>query len=243
MNEFNILIICITLLIIVFFIYLLFKDKKAGGEIEFDTKKGKVKLKKIINSNAEKEKSINELKNNSYEDDRISQLKIYKEFVIILNVAQNSIIKDISIFLRHNNITDMDISQYNVYIQNKIILISSTYNNEFAKSKNPFINIITIENLLGKLRPIIRQNIKDFFNSVYDTHKVLNDKRLDYIKQIRKDTDDKGNLLSELYKLMYKDLNDCLDKDTATLYLMMNEIDSVLISLFHDLLLEYIKDN
>lgn len=242
MNEFNILIICITLLIIVFFIYLLFKDKKAGGEIEFDTKKGKVKLKKIINSNLQKEKSIEEVKAVEVED-RISQLKIYKEFVIILNIAQNSVIKDISIFLRHNNITDMDISQYNQYIQNKISIISASYNNEFGKSKNPFINIITLENLLGTLRPLVRQNIKDFFNTVYDTHKGLNDKRIEYIRRIKEETDDKGTLLSELYKLMYKDLNDCLDKDTTNLYLLMNEIDSILISLFHELLLEYIKDS
>lgn len=219
---------------------MLFKDKKAGGEISFDTKTGKLQLKKILNNNQNKEKSIEEYKEIENSDSYIKEFKIYKEFTILINLAQNLIIKDLSIFLRHNNITDMDMSAYSQYIQNKIALIASIYNNQFQSSKNSFINTLTVVNLLGNLRPIVRQNIKDFFNNVYNTHKNLNDKRIEYIKRIKEKTDDSGQLLAELYSLMYKDLNECLDRDTQDLYLLVNEIDSVLIGLFHDLIVEYI---
>lgn len=219
---------------------MLFKDKKAGGEISFDTKTGKLQLKKILN-NEHKNKTIEEYKEIENSDSYIKEFKIYKEFTILINLAQNLIIKDLSIFLRHNNITDMDNTAYSQYIQNKITLIASIYNNQFQSSKNSFINTITVENLLGNLRAIIRQNIKDFFNNVYSTHKKLNDKRIEYIRKIKEETNDSGKLLAELYSLMYKDLNECLDKDTQDLYILVNEIDSVLIGLFHDLIVEYIR--
>ena len=224
---------------------MLFKDK-AGGQVEWDTKTGKIKLKK----SAEKviERQQNEIDNivDYYREYKpkisVKRLDAYKSFCIAIAFSTISIYKDVSRFMRHNNITDIHIADYDNYIQKKIDFISLTYNNNFKNSGNEILKNISVKDILGAYSTLARQMIKDFFKTCYQTHLQLNERRQENVKKMNEQTDNPAERLNLLYSLMLNQMNEALDKDEEVLYNLILEINNVLIGLWHDILLEYIDE-
>lgn len=241
--ELTVIVICVTAVIITFFVYMLFKDK-ADGQVEWDTKTGKLKLtksvQKVLHDKQEEVDNIVDYYKQYKSKSNIEQLNAYKDFCFAIAYSTISIYKEILKFLRNNNITEMGISKYNEYILEKIKFVSATYDEHFRQSKNELVKNISIRDILGSYRTIARQMIKDFFKQVYDNHAHLNNKRKDYILKINEQTENPAERLSMLYSLMFKDMNEALDNDEAGLYSLILEINNVLIGLWHDILLEYI---
>ena len=224
---------------------MLFKDK-AGGQVEWDTKTGKIKLKK----SAEKviERQQNEIDNivDYYREYKpkfsVKRLDTYKSFCIAIAFSTITIYKDVSRFLRHNNITDMNISEYDNYILKKIEFVSSTYNDNFKNSGNEILKNIKVKDILGAYSTLARQMIKDFFKTCYQTHLQLNERRQENVKKMNEQTDNPAERLNMLYSLMLNQMNEALDRDEEALYNLILEINNVLIGLWHDILLEYIDE-
>lgn len=241
----ELLIICATAIIITLFIYLLFKDKNDGA-VEWDTKTGKLTLKKsskkVVDSRQREIDDIVDYYNNFKPNKNIEKIESYKEFCFSIVSSTILIYKDILKFLRRNNITDMNKTEFSKYATEKISFASDTYNAYFKKSKNELVKIQTVQDILGAYKTVCKQMAKDFFNTVYDNHYNLNKKRKEYILEINEKTDNQAEKLSLLYSLMFKDLNECLDNDEALLYNLILEINNVLIGLWHDVLLDYINE-
>lgn len=224
---------------------MLFKDK-AGGQIEWNTKTGEVRLKKkaqeVINQKQHEIDNIVDYYREYKPKLSVKRLDAYKSFCIAIAFSTITIYKDISRFLRHNNITDMTIVKYDSYILEKINWVVETYNTNFKNSGNEILKGITIKDILGAYSTLARQMIKDFFKMAYQTHLNLNERRQENVKKMNEQTDHPAERLNLLYSLMLNQMNEALDNDEESLYNLILEINNVLIGLWHDILLEYIEE-
>lgn len=224
---------------------MLFKDK-SDGQIEWNTKTGEVRLKKkaqeVINQKQHEIDNIVDYYREYKPKLSIKRLDAYKSFCIAIAFSTITIYKDVSRFLRHNNITDMSIAKYDSYILKKINWFSETYNTNFKKSGSKILEGITVKDILGAYSTLARQMIKDFFKTAYQTHLQLNERRQENVKKMNEQTDNPAERLNLLYSLMLNQMNEALDNDEENLYNLILEINNVLIGLWHDILIEYIDE-
>ena len=241
--ELSIIVICGTVIIVTLFVFMLFKDK-SGGEVEWDATTGKLKLKKAsskVHSKVDNYEELSETYKNKKVDDYIEKLKVYKDMGITILSAAVEVRANLYKFLRENNITAMGFAEYEVYTREKIALIFSTYDSFIKKAKNPIINNLSIDFLLDTYKSIIKSNLSQAFNKVYKNHQELNEKRKEFIKLLTSKTEDRAELYNLLFSQVYKDINAGLDIDESLFNEILLDLNNILIGLWHDYLLEYIK--
>lgn len=241
--ELSIIVICGTVIIVTLFVFMLFKDK-AGGEVEWDATTGKLKLKKAsskVHSKVENYEQLTETYKNKQTEDCIDKLKAYKDMGLCILSAAVEVRANLYKFLRENNITAMGFQQYEIYTREKISFIFTTYNNFIKNNKNPIIANLSVDFLLDTYKSVIKSNLSQAFNKVYKNHQELNEKRIDFIKLLTNQTEDKAELYNLLFSQVYKDINVALDMDENLFNEILLDLNNILIGLWHDYLLEYIK--
>lgn len=245
--EISIIVICMTAIIITFFVYLLFKDKNARGKIEYDTKTGKLLMQKLsqnvetanINANSEMIEKYKNFKPNEC----VKKLEIYKDFSKIISDCTLIIYSDIISWIFKNGITSMSDNDYNNYVKEKIKYFRKTYNGGFESSENEFLKNLNLKNILGMYAIILTNDIKQFYNNIYDSHKDFIEEKQKSIKQIKEQADNdvelKLNMLTESVNNYY---NQMMYSDSQLLKDCLENFNNVLLGTFHDKLVDFLKE-
>lgn len=238
--EVSLIIVCATAIIITVFIFILLKTK-SGGELEWDAKNGKLKLKKAANNVEYNLKTVEEIA--QFNKDRvvnpeIDSMQAYKDFIVAILYANTEIRVNIYKFLRENNITEMGELSYNIYAKGKVDYMFNKFNEAIINSKNTIVKSLTLDFLLSNYKIILKNHLLSVFQSVYNNHKELNLRRVDFIKSLTEETDNKVEIMSLLFSKVYKDINEALDMDENLLNEAIYDISNTLIGLWHDYLLE-----
>lgn len=199
--EINLIVICATLIIITFFIYMLFKDKTIGGSVVYDTKTGKLKLKK--EGGKENTPATNNINTNISKD----KLKTLKEFNVILIKGGTITVENIVLMIYRNNIKELSQTEYTKYVNDKINVIREYFNREFAKSSDELIRGTTYEKLVDNEYVYIRTLIRTFFSGVYEAHKLG---ELDEKKQFEQDLVSVLYLINEILEFLNNSFYDIL---------------------------------
>lgn len=199
--EINLIVICATLIIITFFIYMLFKDRTIGGSVVYDTKTGKLKLKK--EGGKENTPATNNINTNISKD----KLKTLKEFNIILIKGGTITVENIVLMIYRNNIKELSQTEYTKYVNDKINVIREYFNREFAKSSDELIRGTTYEKLVDNEYVYIRTLIRTFFSGVYEAHKFG---ELDEKKQFEQDLVSVLYLINEILEFLNNSFYDIL---------------------------------
>ena len=199
--EINLIVICATLIIITFFIYMLFKDKTIGGSVVYDTKTGKLKLKK--EGGKENTPATNNINTNISKD----KLKTLKEFNVILIKGGTITVENIVLMIYRNNIKELRQTEYTKYVNDKINVIREYFNREFAKSSDELIRGTTYEKLVDNEYVYIRTLIRTFFSGVYEAHKLG---ELDEKKQFEQDLVSVLYLINEILEFLNNSFYDIL---------------------------------
>lgn len=219
---------------------MLFKDK-SGGHIEYDTKTGKILLKRLTennkdtqNNNAEHiENKAKELKQFKRED-YITQLSIYKDFTFIINSATLKVFSDCILFLVKNKITQKSQLEYNSYATEKVKLFTSYYNESFKNSVNPALKKLDIKSILGYYNNISLSEFRTFYSNVYNNHLELDKKNKENLEMIKQKTETEELKLQLLQASILNSYNELIYSDTQLLRDALNNFNNILLGLFYD---------
>lgn len=243
--ELNLIVVCITLIIITFFVYMLFKDKR-GGHVEFDMKTGKVLLKTLKNDNDAKDKdepNEAEVENKKVfnKKDYITELKIYKDFTYIINNATLKVFSDCILFLVKNNITKKSQYEYNKYTTEKIKLFTHYYDESFDNSVNKYLRQVKIKDILGLYNHISLTEFKNFYNSVYHNHLELDKKNKENLEFLIAKEETEAVKLALLQASILNNYNEIIHSDTQLLHEALNNFNNILLNMFYDKLKSIIE--
>lgn len=219
---------------------MLFKDK-SGGHIEYDTKTGKILLKRLTennkntqNNNAEHiENKAKELKQFKRED-YITQLSVYKDFTFIINSATLKVFSDCILFLVKNKITQKSQLEYNSYATEKVKLFTSYYNESFKNSVNPALQKLDIKSILGFYNNISLSEFRTFYSNVYNNHLELDKKNKENLEMIKQKTETEELKLQLLQASILNSYNELIYSDTQLLRDALNNFNNILLGLFYD---------
>lgn len=226
---------------------MLFKDK-SGGHIEYDTKTGKILLKRLTennkntqNNNAEHiENKAKELKQFKRED-YITQLSVYKDFTFIINSATLKVFSDCILFLVKNKITQKSQLEYNSYATEKVKLFTSYYNESFKNSVNPALQKLDIKSILGFYNNISLSEFRTFYSNVYNNHLELDKKNKENLEMIKQKTETEELKLQLLQASILNSYNELIYSDTQLLRDALNNFNNILLGLFYDSLKDIIS--
>lgn len=255
--EVNVIVVCITLIIITFFAYMLFKDKKTSGSIEYDTKTGKLLMKKInndaqkINNNVDKSESDEVL----YKDfiDKREQLKaeknnvtpilaaldIYKEFCLILHKVDVVMIDDMTSFIIKNGILEQTEAEFNIVIKNKVKYYIEQLNNGFSHSSSECLKKMNVEILMGVYKKVVFFDAVRGLQSIFENHRIFADKKNAFLKDLNiSNTNDFVKKIMERLLEYEEGLVDLLHLDLSVSLMVIQDFSDTL----HGLFIEYIKE-
>lgn len=222
---------------------MLFKDKR-GGHVEFDMKTGKVLLKTLKNDNKDKEEpKADELKDKKVfnKNDFITKLKIYKDFIYIINNATLKIFSDCILFLVKNNITKKSQYEYNKYSAEKIKLFTNYYDESFKNSVNKYLRQINIKDILGIYNHISKTEFKNFYNNVYNNHLELDKKNKENLEYLITKEETEQVKLALLQSNIINNYNEIIHSDTQLLHEALNNFNNILLNMFYDKLKSIIE--
>lgn len=247
MEDLNVIIICSTVIVITFFIYMIF-NHKGGGHIEFDTKTGKLLLKTLNEDNNEDNKDKEDPKANDIKDkkvfnknDSITELKIYKDFTLIINDATLKIFSDCIFFLVKNNITKKSQYEYNKYFAEKIKLFTNYYDESLKNSVNKYLRQINIKYVLGIYNHISKTEFKNFYINVYNNHLELDKKNKENLEYLITKEGTEQVKLALLQASIINNYNEIIYNDTRLLREALDNFNNILLNLFYDRLKSIIE--
>lgn len=177
---------------------MLFKDKNIGGSVIYDTKTGKLKLKKE-GSNQSTESEDKKSVSSSNKSDCKCKLATLKEFNIILIKGEIITVENIVLMIHRNNIKELSQNDFNKYVNDNIEVIRGYFNKEFAKSTNEVIRNITFQMLIEEQYLYIRSIVRTFFSGLYEAHK---EGLLDENKQFEQDMVSTLYLINEILEYL-----------------------------------------
>lgn len=218
--DYNLLIKCLTLLLIVGAVVLIIFKAKWGG-LKLKTKYGDVEL------NKGKEDTKEDTKEEILPRIGYSYYTAEREIKKITNKLTNTIGLDVLDFAIENKLYNKTRKEMNNYIEEKTSLFRSYFDNEFAKS-DIFKNI-TIVKLLGDKEPWVKQIITEYYLRIYDNHCENYEKKIDWLHD---NAEKKLNLsimeeIEEISKelTMYdkKQIEKCLIDITKIIYASFDE--------------------
>lgn len=236
---------------------MLFKDKKASGSIEYDTKTGKLLMKKIADDNQRfnNDAEINEFSEalqKQYEgkreqlknekncvDEVLSSLDLYKEFCLILHKVNLLMIEDMTTFIIKNGILEQSDVQFNIYIKNKIKYYIELLNNGFSQAKNEYLRNMNAEILMGTYKKVIFFDAVQGLENIYENHKAFADKKDIFLKNV--DIVDVNEFIKKTMERLSeyeKGLVDLIHSDLAISLLVIQDFTDTL----HGLFIQYIKN-
>lgn len=236
MHDINVIVICSTLIVITFFVYMIFKHKR-GGHIEFDTKTGKLLLKTLNEDNKDKdEPNKAEIENKKVfnKKDYITELKIYKDFTYIINSATLKVFSDCIFFLVNNNITKKSRLEYDKYTTEKIKLFTNYYDDSFGNSVNKYLRQVDTRNILGIYNHISKTEFKNFYSNVYNNHLELDKKNKENLEYLIKKEETEAVKLALLQASIINNCNEIIYIDTQLLYEALNNFNNILLNMFYD---------
>lgn len=236
MRDIDIIVICSTIIIVNFFIYMIFRHKR-GGHVEFDTKTGKLLLKTLNEDNKDKEEpKADDIKDKKVfnKNDFITELKIYKDFIYIINNATLKIFSDCILFLVKNNITKKSQYEYNHYATEKIKLFTYYYDDSFKNSVNKYLRQVKIHDILGMYNHISKTEFKNFYNSVYNNHLELDKKNKENLEYLIAKEEKESVKLTLLQASIINNCNEIIHNDTQLLHEALNNFNNIVLNMFYD---------
>lgn len=259
MVDYNLIIICFTI-VVIGVPFLLVISKSKSFELKGDLHKKNLSLKTSESvrfddiNNIQIPKAIKNL--NPYDgnnilnhykgfvpSDEISRLEVYKEFTRIIREQNLFILCEIVLFLSKNNITSLKESQYNKYVEEKILYFCSMYDESFNKSCNSFINSMTIKNVLGVYYYIFVDILRNFYKTVLAEHKNGELDRNNYFKHIVELRNTNHSVsVKEIINTLYIMFCDSNYTDAKFLVKTVLEYNNLLVGIFHDKLKQAIKE-
>ena len=210
MSDFAIIVICISSIVIAYFVFNIIKsgrhaNMKANikdGTIEFgndkiSTEKNIDKQNKIVSNafespkelqtltNKNNDEIINYYNNNFKYDDKITSLTVYKEYSNIISQSTLEVQSRIISYIARNHILNKNKSEFESYLKEKRIEIIDIYNVALFNSSIESIKKLQLENICNFYYMIILDNIKDTYKSIYDNHKEQAIKRKEFLKNLK----------------------------------------------------------
>ena len=185
--DYNLLIKCVTILLIVAAVVLvIFKSKWKG--LKLKTKYGNVELDKdnsqatTANINTPKTSTVKQLY--GYEEE-----SLYRELKRIMGKINITISEVLVKFIFENNLHLKTYNEMKRYTDEKIAWFIDEYNKELSKSEP--LKQFTITQILGNDEPLVRNLIDRGYDRIYNNHKGAHENLLKILK------DNKNNNFSQ----------------------------------------------
>lgn len=249
--DYNIPIICLTIIIITTFIFILIKNSKSF-QLEGDLQKKKISVKandivnyselptinlktKINDIDSYNEEQIINYYKSFKPSNEVATLEVYKEYTRIVNECNLRILPEIALFLYKNNITHLKDNEYIKYVEEKISYFCSIYDDAFSKSFNNFIHSLKLKEVLGVYYYTFDYCIRNFYLLILAEHKSNESDRKNYFKELsdlkkNKQLINSKQVIETLYKMMY----DNIYKDNQLLMKIIIDYNNLLLGIFHD---------
>ena len=257
MSDFAIIVICISSIVIAYFVFNIIKsgrhaNMKANikdGTIEFgndkiSTEKNIDKQNKIVSNafespkelqtltNKNNDEIINYYNNNFKYDDKITSLTVYKEYSNIISQSTLEVQSRIVSYIARNHILNKNKSEFESYLKEKRIEIIDIYNVALFNSSIESIKKLQLENICNFYYMIILDNIKDIYKSIYDNHKVQAIKRKEFLKNLKNIKPQ--DRLKSYDVFIHNNFTETAIKDSEIVLDNLKHLQKFLLGIFHD---------
>ena len=257
MSDFAIIVICISSIVIAYFVFNIIKsgrhaNMKANikdGTIEFgndkiSTEKNIDKQNKIVSNafespkelqtltNKNNDEIINYYNNNFKYDDKITSLTVYKEYSNIISQSTLEVQSRIISYIARNHILNKNKSEFESYLKEKRIEIIDIYNVALFNSSIESIKKLQLENICNFYYMIILDNIKDTYKSIYDNHKEQALKRKEFLKNLKNIKPQ--DRLKSYDVFIHNNFTETAIRDSEIVLDNLKHLQKFLLGIFHD---------
>ena len=257
MSDFAIIVICISSIVIAYFVFNIIKsgrhaNMKANikdGTIEFgndkiSTEKNIDKQNKVVSNafespkelqtltNKNNDEIINYYNNNFKYDDKITSLTVYKEYSNIISQSTLEVQSRIISYIARNHILNKNKSEFESYLKEKRIEIIDIYNVALFNSSIESIKKLQLENICNFYYMIILDNIKDTYKSIYDNHKEQALKRKEFLKNLKNIKPQ--DRLKSYDVFIHNNFTETAIKDSEIVLENLKYLQKFLLGIFHD---------
>ena len=257
MSDFAIIVICISSIVIAYFVFNIIKsgrhaNMKANikdGTIEFgndkiSTEKNIDKQNKIVSNafespkelqtltNKNNDEIVNYYNNNFKYDDKITSLTVYKEYSNIISQSTLEVQSRIISYIARNHILNKNKIEFENYIKQKRIEIIDIYNVSLFNSNIETIKKLQLENICNFYYMIILDNIKDTYKSIYDNHKEQALKRKEFLKNLKNIKPQ--DRLKSYDVFIHNNFTETAIKDSEIVLENLKYLQKFLLGIFHD---------
>lgn len=260
MSDFAIIVICISAIIVSYFVFNIIKSGRhanmkadvKNGTIEFGNNHNNEKIKEekyiqkqnnLINNAFEYPKEISALSNKNNDeiidyydnfkyDDKITSLTVYKEYSNIISQSTLEVQSRIISYIARNHILNKNKSEFESYLKQKRIEIIDIYNVALFNSSIESIKKLQLENICNFYYMIILDNIKDIYKSIYDNHKVQALKRKEFLKNLKNIKPQ--DRLKSYDVFIHNNFTETAIKDSEIVLDNLKHLQKFLLGIFHD---------
>lgn len=168
--DYNLLIKCLTLLLVVSAVVLIiFKSKWKGFKVK--TKYGDIELDR---------NGAEPIADKKDEKSGYSNITVDRELRRIIGKINIRISRDAFIFVIKNKLYNKTKREMETYIDDKIEVFKQYYNDEFKKSD--ILKKYNLEELLGDDERHVKRIVKDYFLNIYSNHCENYEKKIKWLK-------------------------------------------------------------
>lgn len=264
MSDFSVIFICISAMVIAYFVFNIIKSGKAAnmkanvkdGTIEFGSIKEKEKelIKKentLVDESFKEPAELSYLLNKDdgmildyYKtkklDNKITSLTVYKEYSNIISQSTLEVQSMIISYIAKNHILEKSPAEFEEYIKEKIRQIRDVYNSNLFSSSIESIKKLKIETICGFYQVTLINLIKDIYNSVYKNHTGQEDLRAKYLEGLLKGGEagdlNRRELLQNYNSCIISNFTETVVNDSKIVLENIKYMQSFLLGIFHDAL-------
>ena len=184
MSDFAIIFICISSMVIAYFVFNIIKSGRHAN-MKANIKDGTIEFGNNTN-NENNDEILNYYNSDKFiYDDKITSLTVYKEYSNIISQSTLEVQSRIISYIARNHILRKDKIEFENYLKQKRIEIVDIYNTALFNSSVESIKKLQLENICNFYYMIILDIIKDIYKSIYDNHKIQYVKRKEFLKNLK----------------------------------------------------------
>lgn len=255
MSELTIIVITLSALIAVFLVVRVIEKGKhinakaniKDGTIEIGSpqkiENNIEKQNKVVDNafNTPYELSVLESKNNNeilthYKnvkyDDSITKLIVYREYSNIVSQSTIKVFSNIISYIARNHILSKNAIEYEEYVKKKRAEIIDIYDKALAESDIESISNLDVNKISGYYYVVILDMIKDFYLSIYNNHKEQENKRKEFLKNLK--NIEAKNRLKSYEVFITNNFTETTIKDADILLESLDYLQKFLLGIFHD---------
>lgn len=232
---------------------MLFKDKMSSGSIEYDTKTGKLLLKKELQKHGEKVGKSSEIQENdigelseerkqhlekNYNKKIYEKILEYRDFCLVVHNTNFEILLGLLLFVAENNIAEKSELEFSSYVKTKINGFIELFDNNLKKGKTEFVRQLNLEKMTGMYYKLLFGDFKQAFYDIYNNHKNKSEKQKEFLQQLKNHADNEKETIFLQLPYFYKTIDEANSIDVK----ICIEVCQMFAVMCHGFFIDYIED-